>query len=86
MCQYLSLFKIEFRNIKINFVDEDGSPKSRSLSSAFPEREAVEGKYRREMEDETQLLGSISEETSFFRLNLFLILIRNSFPIRKILR
>jgi hypothetical protein len=28
MCQYLSLFKIEFRNIKINFVDGDGKPES----------------------------------------------------------
>lgn len=32
MCQILSLFKIEFRNIKINFAGDDRSSKSKVRS------------------------------------------------------
>ena len=46
MCQILSLFKIEFRNNKINFVDEDRKEtevRSPKTGGTLPEREAVEG-------------------------------------------
>jgi len=37
MCQILSLFKIEFRNNKINFVDKD---RRRKTEEPLPERSA----------------------------------------------